>query len=115
MKAFQEKLECYHTAPEVPSEAPTEAPSETPSNEITESTPETPAVEETSAVAETAPSTTVDQAIDAVVEETAQQIYEEQTMGGEAIIYEGLEDYISNLGEEEVITPEETEAVKSMK
>ena len=80
-----------------------------------QSAPETSAVEATPAVAETAPSTTVDQAIDAVVEETAQQIYEEQTMGGEAIIYEGLEDYISNLGEEEVITPEETEAVKSMK
>lgn len=105
-------------APEVPSEAPTEAPSETPSNEITESTPETPAVEETLAVAETAPSTTVDQAIDAVVEETAQQIYEEQTMGGEVDLseeYEGLEDYISNLGSEEVITPEEAETVKTIK
>ncbi len=92
--AVQESINAQ-PAPEVPSEAPV--------------------VEEAPTVAETAPSTTVDQAIDAVVEETAQQIYEEQTMGGEAIIYEGLEDYISNLGEEEVITPEETEAVKSMK
>ena len=111
--AVQESINAQ-PAPEVPSEAP--------SNAVTESTPETstitpeaPVVEEAPTVAETAPSTTVDQAIDAVVEETAQQIYEEQTMGGEAIIYEGLEDYISNLGEEEVITPEETEAVKSMK
>lgn len=115
--AVQESINAQ-PAPEVPSEAPSEAPS----NAVTEATPETstitpeaPVVEEAPTVAETAPSTTVDQAIDAVVEETAQQIYEEQTMGGEAIIYEGLEDYISNLGEEEVITPEETEAVKSMK
>lgn len=74
---------------------------EAPSSEATQSTPETSA------------SSTVDQAIDAVVEETAQQIYEEQTMGGDAVIYDGLEDYISNLGEEEVVMPEET--VKSMK
>ena len=83
-----------------------------------QSAPETSAVEATPAIAETAPSTTVDQAIDAVVEETAQQIYEEQTMGGEVDLseeYEGLEDYISNLGSEEVITPEEAETVKTIK
>ena len=80
-----------------------EAPAEAPSNDTAQSTPETSA------------SSTVDQAIDAVIEETAQQIYEEQTMGGDAVIYDGLEDYISNLGEEEVVMPEETEAVKTMK
>lgn len=80
-----------------------EAPAEAPSNDTAQSTPETSA------------SSTVDQAIDAVIEETAQQIYEEQTIGGDAVIYDGLEDYISNLGEEEVVMPEETEAVKTMK
>ena len=39
-------------------------------------------------------------------------------MGGEVDLseeYEGLEDYISNLGSEEVITPEEAETVKTIK